>query len=175
VPPHARRARAMLMALAARVASRQGRAEQAVRWTDRAESVLGPHPALARLRGRAHARVWRWEQAADAFGVAAAGAPRDDKLWRWLARARGSAGDNRPALLAARRGLQLTPRDPGLLRSQSLALRELSSPHHPEARQAFVEHRSPDKLPALRSRCGRTQPPCQRDRQPIPTVRLRPR
>ena len=164
-------AAAMLDVLGGSVAARQGRVQEALRLADRAQRVAGEHPAIDRVRGEAHAQVWQWGEAAKAFASVAEGAPGDVASWRDLARARGSVGDDRGALDAARIGLLLGPRDPDLLRSQHLALERLGRPDS-QAREAFLRYRSVDEAPAMLRRCQSEVPDCNRDRQPIPTIPL---
>jgi tetratricopeptide (TPR) repeat protein len=167
-------ARAMVLAQRARLEGRQGRLDAALADVRRAEARVGPHPALHRLRGDAYAQVWRWEEAAQAYRAAAEGAPLDDSRWADLARALGSAGDDRGALEAALRGLLRQPRDEGMLRSQYLALAALEVPGAEAARRAYLSHRAPDALSSLRLRCGQADPQCAEERLPVHTHALRP-
>jgi len=167
--------RAAIELLGARVAARQGRVEEAVRLADRAEELApDERAAIARVRGEAYAQVWRWEEAAREYAVVAERAPLDTGSWRDLARARGSAGDDRGALDAARVGLELNPRDAWLLRSQHLALEAMGA-GTPEARAAFLSHRDVDEGPRLLRVCQREIDGCDRDRQPVPTIEMRTR
>ena len=169
------RAEAALRVLQGRVAGRQGRIDEALAHLEAAEALLPGHPAIARARGHAHAQVWQWPEAVTAYAAAAEGAPGDVFAWRDLARALGSAGDPEGALDAARRGLAFGPRQPDLLRSQALALGDLDAddPLHGPAHAAFLAHRRVDAQPALLRRCQRDVPGCDRDRQPVPQIRLR--
>jgi tetratricopeptide (TPR) repeat protein len=164
----------LLLAQLSRVRGRQGRLEEALARAEEAEALIGPHPALDRLRGLAYALVWRWPEAASAFGRSAEGAPGDFRLWAALAQARGSLGRDRESLWAARRGLLLWPRDEALLRSQALALRALRHPVAEAAEQAYLSQRSPDLLTELRFRCAREVPGCARLQLPVRTIELRP-
>jgi tetratricopeptide (TPR) repeat protein len=159
--------RAMVLAQRARLEGRQGRLEAALTDLAEAERLVGPRPALHRLRGDAYAQVWQWERAAEAYAAAAEGAPLDDTRWADLARARGSAGDDRGAYGAARRGLALQPRDEVMLRSQYLALEGLDHEDAAAAREAYLAHRSPDALSELRFACGRRDPLCASERLPV--------
>lgn len=164
---------AMAMSLLARIDGRQGRLLEALAWADRAEALIGSHPALDRARGHAYAAVWRWQEASNAYRAVTDVSPRDTAAWRDLARALGSSRRDRGALLAAQRGLELNPRDEGLLRTQSLALERLGSPSAMDATDAYLLHRSPDDAPALRLRCSDEVANCDRDRQPIPEYEMR--
>jgi len=163
----------MLHSLMGVLYARQGRLEEALEAADRAEALIGEHPALWRVRGRAHAQVWMWPEAALAFGRVVDLAPGDSMAYIDLARARGSAGDPEGALEASVIGLGLKPRNESLLRSQALALGHLGSRHGARALTLSLTHRKPDDAPALRARCAETVPLCDRDRQPIPHIRMR--
>jgi tetratricopeptide (TPR) repeat protein len=162
-----------LAELAARIAGRQGRLDEANSWLLRAAGRRPGEPAVARTRGRSHARLWQWPDAATALGEAARAGSRDPTLWAELAQAQASAGDAEAALSSAITGLELAPRHPALLRSQALALDELGRDAR-RARAAFLAHRRPDALPRLRRRCDEQEPTCARDRQPIVRIRMRP-
>lgn len=172
VAPDDRR-RAAAFVLLGRLSGRQGRLEEALRHLERADELVPNHPAVYSARGHAYAQVWQWESAASAYEVASELASNDALVWRDLARARGSAGDERGALDAAWEGLRLRPRDPDLLRSQSLALTALEDGRSEEARALFLEHRRVDEQPRLLRRCQREIPGCDRDRQPVPRIEMR--
>ncbi len=160
--------------LFARLASMQGRTEDAVAATERAEALVGPNPIFDRIRGDAYARVWRWSEAADAYRRVVEASPGDWTAWRALARSYGSLADDQNALAAAELGLRLAPRDEGLLRSRSLALTSLGHPDAARAEEAWLRHRSPDLAPKMLAACERDHVRCRRDRQPIPQYSLFP-
>jgi len=170
-PDDASRARVHLQR--ARLEGRQGRLAAALAAARRAERLVGEHPAIHRVRGDAYAQVWRWEDAAAAYRRAAEGAPLDESRWTDLAQALGSAGVDADALEAADRGLTLSPRDPGLLRSRYLALSSLERPDA-AARERYLAHRVPDALSTLRLRCGQRSTWCARERLPVHVHELRP-
>lgn len=161
------RQRATLLSLRAELAARQGRLAAALADADRAQAQMGAHPALARIRGDAYAQVWRWQDAALAYRRAAASAPLDPTTWAASAEAAFSAGDARTALDAAQTGLRLAPRRESLLRSRYLALRRLGATQALNAMHAYLAHRVPDALPALRRRCAERDPDCARERRPV--------
>ncbi|MFZ1865447.1 MAG: multiheme c-type cytochrome [Polyangiales bacterium] len=165
---------ARALVLRARLASIQGRPEEAVASTRRAEALIGSNPVLDRIRGDAYARVWRWTRAAEAYERVTRASPLDWRAWRDLAQAYGSLSDDRNALMAAEAGLRLAPRDESLLRSRALALRGMGSPEADDAQQRWLAHRAPDDQPALLSTCERTHDRCRRDRQPIPHYTIAP-
>jgi tetratricopeptide (TPR) repeat protein len=166
------RSRAAVHVLEARVAARLGRLEDALQAAKKAEDLVGPHPAIHRVRGEAYAKVWSWKEAAVAFGEVAATAPKDVDSWRNLAMARGSAGDSQGALEAAVEGLSRSPRNADLLRHQALALKALGHPKAEAATEAWLAHRPPDDASDHRLKCEQTLPHCQEDRLPIPERRL---
>jgi tetratricopeptide (TPR) repeat protein len=163
------RQRAAALAQLAAVSGRQGRTDEALEHAARAEALIGPHPALYKIRGDALSRVWRWREAAEALSRATARSPGNPGGWRALAIARGSLGEHREALAASIAGLALTPRDADLLRVQALALEALDAdPAVVErALDAYDEHRPPDRGADIRVECARTVPGCATERQPV--------
>jgi tetratricopeptide (TPR) repeat protein len=169
-------ARAQVFLQLGRVDGRLGRTGEALRWLARAEDALGaPHPAIDRLRGDALLRVWRFPEALAAYRRVVSAVPRDPSLWRALARAAGSAGDDPAALAAARRGLQGLPRDPDLLRTRALSLSALGLPGTEHARRRWLDHRLSDHRDTLAWRCADQDAACRHARAPIPELRLPPR
>ena len=167
--------RGLLLAVRAELAARQNRAEDASAIAAEVEALIGPHPALHRIRGDAWARVWRWEEAARQYEMVTEMAPLALSGWRSLAQARGSLADDEGALAAAVRGLELQPRDEWLLRTQAVALEQLEHTGAAGARDAFVAYRLPDHAQELRFSCDRNVPHCARDRVPVPTITMRVR
>jgi tetratricopeptide (TPR) repeat protein len=165
---------AQVQLLLARLASVQGRTDDAVAATRRAEALVGPNPVFDRVRGDAYARAWRWAEAVDAYRRVAEASPGDWTAWRALARAYGSLADDPNALAAAELGLQLAPRDESLLRSRSLALTGLGHPDAALAEAAWLRHRTPDSSPKMLAACERKHVRCRTDRQPIPRYTLTP-
>ena len=165
------RDRARVLLALAELEGRQGRTDEALSLADRAEALVGSHPAIDRVRGRALAQVWRWEEAEVAFTAVAEASPLDTEAFRDLARARGSLGDEAGALAAAVSGLSLLPRDEALLRTQALSLSALHDPRATEARAAFLWTRRPDDETALRFACDRDAE-CASTRFPVPHLPL---
>ncbi len=165
--------RAMVLTVEGRIEGRQGRVDAAIEVLDRAEALIGAHPAIARARGDAYAQVWRWPEAADAYEASAEATPLDVASFRMLARARGSARQNEAALAAAQRGLLLLPRDEGLLRTQAVVLDAMHHEDAARARELFVLYRHPDQESELRLACARNVSDCGRDRQPVPVIEMR--
>jgi len=143
--------------------------DEALSWAARGEPDAPKHPALARARGTALSSVWRYEESLDWLRLAANGSPRDEAGWSDLATALGSTGRFEAALEAARRGLEVAPRHPDLLRVQALALRELPAPAalRTQAEQAFLRHRVRDDGSVLRSRCAMEVVGCAQERTPV--------
>lgn len=164
------RARAAVYVELARLEGRQGRTAAALEAAAGAEALVGAHPAIDRVRGRALAQVWRWPEAAAALAPLATSTPGDVATWRDLALARGSAGDPLGALEATSAGLALAPRDPDLLRSQALALRTLDDPRWADAHAAWLAHRPRDDAAALRMSCDREVLGCAAARLPVPVT-----
>ena len=82
-------------------------------------------------------------------------------------------GEHEAALAAATQGLQLSPRDPDLLRSQATALAALHDPRATEAEAAFTRFRTPDSAATLRIACAKQDARCARERNPVPTLALK--
>ncbi|TMQ27830.1 MAG: hypothetical protein E6J90_01585 [Deltaproteobacteria bacterium] len=176
VPAGDQRARAMVLVQLAQVASKQGRADDALALIAEARPLLpspGP-PVLDAVAADALSRVWRWQDAIAPARACAERASSNATAWVVLARALGSTGDDTAALVAATRGLELAPRDPDLLRSQAMALAGL---HRPEATAALIAYdrfRSPDTAAELRISCAAGSPRCAREREQGHTHLLRP-
>ncbi|HJK96575.1 MAG TPA: hypothetical protein RMF84_05100, partial [Polyangiaceae bacterium LLY-WYZ-14_1] len=172
-PGAAARRRAQVLVELGRVDGRLGRTAPALRWLARAEDAWGArHPAIDRTRGDALLRVWRFPEALDAYRRAVSSVPRDPSLWRALARAAASAGDDPAALAAARRGLRGLPRDPDLLRTRALSLAALGLPTAGAARRHWLRHRPPDTRDPLAWACADQDPACRQARSPIPELTL---
>jgi hypothetical protein len=168
-PAAGERERAMVLLQLGRLEGLQGRTDEAMVWLDRAEALAPKHPAIAYARGSAYARVWRWNQAAEALGAAAPGAPATPGGLAELAIALGSLGREEEALAAAQTGLKVSPRDADLLRVQALALRALGAtdPDAAAALDAYDRFRPPDRATDLRIACTARDPLCARERDPI--------
>lgn len=167
--------KAMVLAALADVSARQGRVDEALDWAAKAEPFAPGHPALAHIRGRAMALVWRWPEASLALTPAAEAAPGDDYGWVALAVARGSAGDLAGSLAASARGLAVQPRDHDLLRVQALALDKLEAPED-RASAAFEAWRAvqvADEIPRVRARCSAKVSGCANERNPVHTHAMR--
>ena len=170
-------ARGRILVELARVAVRQGRADEALAHLDAAaaRNVL-PEAAVDCLRAEAQSSVWRWPEAVEAATRCARNAPGDLQAWRQLALALGSGGRAGASLAAAGAGLRLHPLDPTLLRVQALALRALGAPPAlvDAADQEFLERRFPDDAPRARGACSAQVPGCAAERNPVPVRVLAP-
>ena len=160
-------AQARILAALGAVAARQGRVDEALALANRIEQLAPEHPYPELLRGRALAKVWRWDQAVPHLERAYAVSSTSTTLAGELATALGSAGLPRRALEVAAGALPLRPRDPTLLRAQALALRALGDPRAEAALEAYYKHRDPDEGPHLGSDCGQRDPDCARERVPV--------
>ncbi|HQY61927.1 MAG: hypothetical protein IPQ09_17765 [Myxococcales bacterium] len=168
--------RAAAVALLADLEAKQGRREAAFGAARRAEELVGPHPALARVRAEALRADWAWAEAATHLEQTAKLAPQDDTVWATLAVMLGGAGAHARALEAAAHGLTLQPRDGDLLRVQSLALDALGAEPalSARARDSFLARRTPDDAPSVRARCSANVPRCAQERDPLHVNELRP-
>ncbi|HZJ62131.1 MAG TPA: tetratricopeptide repeat protein, partial [Kofleriaceae bacterium] len=175
-PAGDKRARAMILVQLAQVASRQGRVDDALALVAEARPLLPtPGPAaLDAIAADALSRVWRWQDAVAPARACTERAPANSLAWTALARALGSIGDNTAALEAATKGLELTPRDPDLLRSQATALAALHRPEADAALTAYDRFRSPDSAAELRIQCAAGSDRCAREREQGHTHQLHP-
>ncbi len=176
VPPGDKRARAMVLVQLGWVASKQGRADDALALVAEARPLLPtPGPAvLDAVAADALARVWRWEEAVAPAKACTERAPQNSGAWMLYARVLGSIGDNAAALDAATKGLELAPRDPDLLRSQATALAALGKPDAAAALAAYDRFRSPDNSAELRIQCAADSKRCARHREQAQTIVLAP-
>jgi tetratricopeptide (TPR) repeat protein len=159
--------KAMVIVQLAVVASKQGRADDALALVAQARKLLpdpGP-PVLDAVEADALARVWRWDEAVMPAKRAAEKAKANSQAWVVAARCFGSVADNEAALAAASTGLELSPRDPDLLRSQATALAALGRPEAEAALAAYDRFRSPDQSAELRISCAVDSPRCARERE----------
>ena len=149
-PAGDRRARAMILVQLAQVASRQGRADDALALIAEARPLLpspGP-PVLDAVATDALSRVWRWQEAIAPARACAERAPANAGAWIALARALGSAGDDSAALDAATRGLELSPARSG----------PAAQPGH-RARRRCTAARPPRRSPPTSGSARPTPPP----------------
>lgn len=160
-------AHARILAALGAVAARQGRVDEALALADRVEALAPQHPFPHLLRGRALAKVWRWEQAVPHLERAFEASPGSPTLAGELALAYGSAGKHREALAVAAKALPRRPRDAALLRAQALALQALGDPRAEAALELYFDHREPDVQPHLGADCGERDPACARERVPV--------
>jgi len=119
-------------------------------------------------------RVWRWQDAVAPAVAAAEKTPGNSHGWMMVARCYGSLGDDANALAAATKGLELSPRDPDLLRSQATALAALHRPEADAALAAYDRFRSPDNSAELRITCAADSPRCEREREQVHTHHMHP-
>jgi tetratricopeptide (TPR) repeat protein len=163
--------KAMVLVQLAWVASKQGRADDALAIVAQARGLLsspqmptGP-AVLDNIAADALMRVWRWQEAVAPSQAAAKKAPGNSAAWVMVARCLGSVGDDVAALAAAVTGLELSPRDSDLLRSQATALAALHRPEADAALAAYDRFRSPDVSAELRIECAADSTRCARERE----------
>ncbi|HEY5933174.1 MAG TPA: tetratricopeptide repeat protein, partial [Kofleriaceae bacterium] len=178
------KARAMITIQLGWVASKQGRADDALAHVAESRKLLAQTaepgkpapspPVLDAVAADALARVWRWQEAIAPAKACTERAPQNSAAWMIYARVLGSVGDNTGALAAANKGLELAPRDPDLLRSQATALAALKRPEAAAALAAYDRFRSPDNSAELRIQCAAGSERCARDREQVHTLVLKP-
>jgi tetratricopeptide (TPR) repeat protein len=159
--------KAMVIVQLGWVASKQGRVEDALALVAQARALLAPaSPAvLDNIASDALMRVWRWEDAIPTARAAAEKAPGNTTAWTMLARCYASIADDKDALAAATTGLELSPRDSDLLRTQATSLAALHRPEADAALAAYDRFRSPDASAELRISCAADSPRCARERE----------
>ncbi|MEO8706652.1 MAG: tetratricopeptide repeat protein, partial [Kofleriaceae bacterium] len=175
--------RAMIAIQLGWVASKQGRADDALALVAESRALLATTvkvgenppspPVLDAVAADALARVWRWDEAIAPAKACTERAPQNSAAWMIYARVLGSVGDDAAALAAATKGLEFAPRDQDLLRSQATALAALGRSEAKAALAAFDRFRSPDQSADLRIQCAADSPRCARDREPAHTMQLR--
>jgi Cytochrome c554 and c-prime len=170
------REKAMVMSAMANLAAHQGKKQETEGWVTQASALgFGTEPALAMARAEPMLAQWDWIGAAAEMQRASVQAPKDDSILERMAIALGGAGRSQEAYRAAGRGLLLQPRDPGMLRVQSLAFDKLwpaSAEARSEAHEAFLKNRLPDDVPAIRGKCSMKVAGCANERIPLHTHRL---
>lgn len=166
--------RAMVYTALGKLRGRQGRTDEALAILDKAEHGAPGHPAIDAARAAALMLVWRWKQAVPPLVRCSHKAPGNLGVWRALAIARGSSGDDAGALEAAKRGLALAPRDADLLRVQALSLRRLGAPEAitKPALEAYASFRRPDRGSDIRIACAAKSAACARERNPVHVHRM---
>ena len=167
-------AQAQLHAELARLAERQGRLRAAEEHLTAAAGYRPRHPALVRRAALSRLRVWDFGAATPLLAQAAAGAPRDDRLWARWATALASQGHPRAAYRAARSALVGAPRSEALLRVQALSLRQLGAADADAALAAYGAHRAPDSTQRLNRECERYSEYCAKERLAVHTHVLSP-
>jgi hypothetical protein len=177
------RARAMVAVQLGWVASKQGRLNAALAHVSEARKLLAttvaagqpaPNPPVFdALLADVYMRLNRYADAVAPAKACTERAPSNAGAWGVYARALVAVGDHETALVAARKGLELAPRDPDLLRSQATSLAALKDPKAEAAQAAFVRFRSPDEAAVLRIRCAKGEARCYRNRNPVQAIVLR--
>jgi predicted Zn-dependent protease len=177
------RAKAMVAVQLGWVASKQGKPDVALARVREARDLLAttvpadrppPNPpVLDAIVADVFMRMNRYSDALVAAKACTERAPSNTSAWSVYARALVAVGDYTKALEATRKGLELAPRDPDLLRSQATSLAALKDPQAEAAQTAYVRFRSPDEAAVLRIRCSKGEARCSRNRNPVQTIVLR--
>lgn len=167
------RRRAMALVGKAQVLARQRRHREAIEVFDAAEALVGSQPSIYVGRGDAYANVWQFDRAVEQYRSAAESVD-GARVWRKLAVGLGSLGEPADALVAAQKGLEIVPRDPDLLRSQMLALRDLDVPGRwrERAQSAFETYKRDEEAHRLRAECADRKEICRLERLPVHTHEL---
>ncbi len=173
-PSEDTRAHAMILQGLGMVSARQGRTREAIELFEQSDALVSGHASNAYNSGQAYMRVWKFEQAAEAFERASASI-EDPRIMRRWAIALGSKSLHEEALGVAQRGLTKEPRDPDLLRSQMLAYRNLDGASD-EVKQLTTDvydvYKRDTRAPHVRDQCSRTDPVCRAERTPIGVRRM---
>jgi Flp pilus assembly protein TadD len=177
------RARAMVATQLGWVASKQGKLDIALARVREARELLAstvsvvepaPNPpVLDAILADVYMRMNRYSDALAPAKACTERAPSNVGAWSVYARALVAVEDHEQALVAVRKGLELSPRDPDLLRSQATALAALKDPQAEAAQAAYVRFRVPDEAAVLRIRCAKGEDRCYRNRNPVQTIVLR--
>ena len=177
------KSRAMITIQLGWVASKQGRADDALALVAETRRLLAgtalpgqppPNPAvLDAVAVDALVRAFRWKDARAPARACTERAPQNSTAWAVYARVLVAIGDYPGALAASASGLELAPRDPDLLGSQATALSALRRPEAATALAAYDRFRSPDQAAKLRILCAVGSPRCARDLKAVQTLVLR--
>jgi hypothetical protein len=158
----------------ARVAIRQSRTSDAWTLLDRAAQIDPRSPVPDYLRAMASAEVWRFDDTIAPLLRVRAALPRYPRAIEMLANAIGLAGRHEQALGLLFEGMRIDPERPMQLNLLAIELDALGAQQESaRAREAYERHRFHDGVPALRSRCKREIPNCQRESEPVHTHPLR--
>lgn len=160
--------KSMILIEQAQVTGRQGRTDDAIALYAQANALTPDHPAISYGEAMAYMQVWRFEDASASLSKISAKVD-DDRVWRQLAIAYGSASQPERSLQAAQRGLALEPRDSHMLRSQLLAYRQLNAKEEwvTQASDAFDVFKRDTDAPGIKSKCSSTADWCRRERIPV--------
>jgi hypothetical protein len=178
------KARAMVTVQLGWVASKLGHIDEVLARVREARALLAttvpagqpaPNPPVFdALLADAFMRLNRYADAIAPARTCTERAPENVAAWSVYARALVAIGSYADALAAARKGLELAPRDASLLAAQATSLAALHDPQAEAAQAAYVRFRSPDEAAVLRIRCSKGEARCNRNRNPVQTIVLRP-
>jgi len=171
------RAKAMVTVQLGWVAAKQGRIADVRALVASARALAReagvPEPAaLDAVLADAYARQNMYAEALAPAKACTERTPQNTSAWAVYARVLVALDRYADGLAAATHGLDLNPRDPDLLRSQSTALLGLRDPRAQAAQTAYTRFRVPDDVAALRIRCSKSSARCMRDRNPVESIDL---
>jgi tetratricopeptide (TPR) repeat protein len=168
------RARAMVLVQQGWVASRLGHSDEVLADVAQARALLGAEaPVFDALLADTYVRLNRWSEALEPARRCTEAAPQNTAAWAVYAKVLVAVGDHAGALAATARGLELSPRDPDLLRAQATALAALHDPQASVAAAAADRFRAPDNWATLRIACAKQDARCDRERNAVPSIALR--
>lgn len=154
----------------ARVAIRQGRNPEAFELLARAEQIDPSSQVPDYFRALANTQVFRAAESITALSRVLTRYPRHLQTTEMLANALGLAGRHPEALSLLFSGLNIDPERAPMLNLLALELDALGAPDESNlAREAYERHRFHDGIPAIRTRCKREVPHCQRESESVHT------
>ncbi len=158
----------------ARVAMREGRTDEALRWLDAVSQHGGDTAAGYFLRAEAMGDVWRWDETVVSAQRAFELRPRSLRIMEALANGLGIAGRHADALRVIQSGLAIDPERAQLQNLQAMELEALGAPRDQtaQAREAYLRYRVHDDATGLREACARDHAACARERVPMHVHRL---
>ena len=109
-------------------------------------------------------KTWRFKEAVPFLEEALKQAPQDSRLAIALSRAYASQQKYKQSP-AAQKGLDIEPRDPHLLRLQTIALeKQFLSPVQPKRPERFSSNTSDELAPSIQGKCQDNSRFCKRER-----------
>ena len=111
-------------------------------------------------------KTWRFKEAVPFLEEALKQAPQDGRLAIALSRAYASQQKYKQSLKVAQKGLDIEPRDPHLLRLQTIALEKQfpQASAAKEARAIFLKYKRDESAPSIQGKCQDNSRFCKRER-----------